>query len=71
MLGNVHHQIVPREELPLPHRFWYVLPDLSYGIQYAVAAFQLGPEHLMTRKLPQVSSSRAWRELTSIHYTTF
>jgi hypothetical protein len=35
MLANIHHQIVAEEELPPPHRFWYVLPNLPYGIQNA------------------------------------
>jgi hypothetical protein len=32
MLANVHHQITTSEVLPLPDRFWYYLPDLSFGI---------------------------------------
>jgi hypothetical protein len=32
MLANVHHQITTSEVLPLPDRFWYYLPVLSFGI---------------------------------------
>jgi hypothetical protein len=35
MLANIHHQIVAEDELPPPHCFWYVLPNLPYGIQNA------------------------------------
>ena len=35
-----------------PNHFWYYLPDLLFGIQNAVASFQLELVHLVSRKAP-------------------
>jgi hypothetical protein len=40
-LANVHHQITTGEVLPPLEHFWYYLPGLPFGIQNAVASFQL------------------------------
>lgn len=51
-LASVHHQIITRDRLSQPHRFWYILPDLPYGIQNAMAVFQLELECLVSREAP-------------------
>ena len=53
MLANVHHQIATGEVLPPLDHFWYYLSDLPFGIQDAVAYFQLELEHLISREVPQ------------------
>ena len=32
MLANIHHQVATREALLLPHRFWYCLLHLPFGV---------------------------------------
>jgi len=49
ILASVHHKIAVGQVLP-PHCFWYVLRDLSYRIQNAVASFQLELERLTSRE---------------------
>jgi hypothetical protein len=53
MLANVHHQIATGEVFSPPDRFWYYLSDLPFGIQNAVASFQLELEHLISHEAPQ------------------
>jgi hypothetical protein len=52
-LDNIHHQISIGEVLPLLERFQYYLLDLPFGIQNAVASFQLELEHIVSREAPQ------------------
>lgn len=51
-LARFHEKIVIGVELLPPHRLWYVLPDILYGIQSTAALFQLELERLMRWEAP-------------------
>lgn len=51
-LASVHDNIIVGVELLPPHRSWYVLPDILYGIQSTATLFQLELERLMRWEAP-------------------